>query len=893
MLHFFKVRHDTFKQTFRSARFTLNFNYCMTKSKSHIITRFFRKLHLKELFTIAMVLVAIFFFRQQRHELQSLGTSLKTAHSFYLVLGIVFTAIYILLQSLLYVYSFKAVKGNIKLISAVELFLKRNVISVFLPAGAISSLAYLPKNIKRQQVHKHQVHQASAIYGFIGTFSVFIVGIPVILYMAIHNSSIPGTTVASVIMVLIMITAVLLFRAIRAKGKTYHWIIKTSPKAEHFINEVFSFDLSMKDFWRATITSILIEVTGIIHLYIAMLAIGTHLSLEAAITGYIVATIFLMISPFMRGLGAVELSLTLILQKYGYTTLEAVGITLLFRLFEFWLPLLIGLFSFAAKGRQLFFRLLPPVMIFVLGMVNIISVLTPPNSVRLETVRTFFTTQSIQASNLFVILIGLTLIVTAAYLVRGLRSAWILALSLSILSCCANLVKALDYGEALLSLVVIIVLLATVKEYRLKSNSRLLNIGLVTGFATFAAVLLFGTIAFYYLDQRHFHNDFAWRRSFEYAFNTFFLINDANLKPYTKFASEFLFFIKMLGIGSWVFMLYCIIRPGIYKNKTEKANTDEVQFLLKQFGDSPLDHFKIGKDKSLFISEVYEGFVSYRATTSFAVVLEEPVCAEENKVSLIIEFEDDCKHKGLKPVYYRVDEDSLYYFKNLGRKKILIGQEALMDITGFSLEGKDKKSLRNALNSLQKKGYEVKVLQPPLPGHILQGMQQVSDEWLQTYDMEEATFSQGAFDRQELRDQVAVLMMDQEQRIVGFLNLVPDYHTGECTYDLIRKTADAPGGCMDALIIELVQWGKRHNYQFLNLGMVPMSGIEQPDNAAEQVVKFAYEKIKRFKTYHGLRSFKEKYATEWLNKYLVYENDFDLIQIPVALNKVMHPPAKA
>jgi phosphatidylglycerol lysyltransferase len=75
--------------------------------------------------------------------------------------------------------------------------------------------------------------------------------------------------------------------------------------------------------------------------------------------------------------------------------------------------------------------------------------------------------------------------------------------------------------------------------------------------------------------------------------------------------------------------------------------------------------------------------------------------------------------------------------------------------------------------------------------------------------------------------------------------------------------------------------------------MVPMSGIEQPDNAAEQVVKFAYEKIKRFKNYHGLRDFKEKYATEWLNKYLVYENDFDLIQLPVALNKVMHPPAKA
>ena len=49
------------------------------------------------------------------------------------------------------------------------------------------------------------------------------------------------------------------------------------------------------------------------------------------------------------------------------------------------------------------------------------------------------------------------------------------------------------------------------------------------------------------------------------------------------------------------------------------------------------------------------------------------------------------------------------------------------------------------------------------------------------------------------------------------------------------------------------------------------------------------EKIKRFQHYKGLRAFKEKYATFWENKYLVYDNDFDLLQLPMALNKVMKP----
>lgn len=215
-----------------------------------------------------------------------------------------------------------------------------------------------------------------------------------------------------------------------------------------------------------------------------------------------------------------------------------------------------------------------------------------------------------------------------------------------------------------------------------------------------------------------------------------------------------------------------------------------------------------------------------------------------------------------------------------------------MDITGFTLEGKDKKSLRNALNSLQKKGYEVKVHKAPIPGWLVQAMEQVSDEWLETFEMEEAVFSQGMFERQEIRNHDAIVMYDSDQRIVGFLNIIPDYRPGECTYDLIRKTEDAPGGCMDALIIEMINYTRQRNHQYLNLGMVPMSGIETPDNPAEQVVKFAYEKIKRFRNYQGLRDFKEKYATEWVNKYLVYESDFDLIQLPAALNRVMQPLPK-
>ena len=315
---------------------------------------FLKKFGWKEFLAVIFIAIACYFFWQQRGELKSLGTSLQNTNVTWLWLGIAGTVIYILLQAGLYVYSFQSIGGNITWLSATELYLKRNVIAVFLPAGGLTALAYLPENIKRTQPDTQKVHHASVIFGFIGIFSVFIVAVPVLLYLWLQNAVVPGTGAALITVSVMLIVMVLLVRSIQNKGPFYRWVIKGRPKVEKFLTELFSFNLSMAHFWKATLLSVFIEVIGIVHLYISMLGSGVSASLEASVIGYIVAAIFLIISPFLRGMGAIELSLTFILQKYNYPTVTAVQSMLLFRFYEFWLPLLIGLLLYASKGRHLF-----------------------------------------------------------------------------------------------------------------------------------------------------------------------------------------------------------------------------------------------------------------------------------------------------------------------------------------------------------------------------------------------------------------------------------------------------------------------------------------------------------------------------------------------------------
>jgi len=68
-----------------------------------------------------------------------------------------------------------------------------------------------------------------------------------------------------------------------------------------------------------------------------------------------------------------------------------------------------------------------------------------------------------------------------------------------------------------------------------------------------------------------------------------------------------------------------------------------------------------------------------------------------------------------------------------------------------------------------------------------------------------------------------------------------------------------------------------------------LSGLQDPVKFSEKSMKFACEKIKSYFHYKGMREYTEKFATIWNNKYLVYDHDYDLMQIPRALSKVIRP----
>jgi phosphatidylglycerol lysyltransferase len=439
-------------------------------------------------------------------------------------------------------------------------------------------------------------------------------------------------------------------------------------------------------------------------------------------------------------------------------------------------------------------------------------------------------------------------------------------------------------------LIVILILLATRKEYYIKNNPRLRLIGLQTSLLSIAFIILYGAIGFYFIDKKHFNIDFSIGQSIRYTLQNYFLIGSSDLVPVDGFARHFLVSIKLSGFVSMGFLIYTFIRPYILKNNVSPNECTAASELLKLYGNSGLDYFKTYSDKLIFFSQNKNAFIAYRVSGNFAVALENPVAKNMDEMEACIkEFDMFCYENGLKSIFYRVPETSLPIYQLLGKKKLFLGQEGVVDLSTFSLEGGNKKSLRNALNKIKEKELKVNVHVPPIKDGLLQKLKSVSDEWLDDTSRDEIVFSQGMFVWDELKSQTIITVENAEEKIIAFLNIIPDFVKGEGTYDLIRKTKDAPNGIMDFILIELFKYLKSQNYSSVNLGLAPMSGIDDPQTFPEKSMKYAYEKIKAFSHYKGLRDFKEKFSPRWQNAYLIYSHDYDLLQVPSVLTKVIKP----
>ncbi|MGH9420115.1 MAG: phosphatidylglycerol lysyltransferase domain-containing protein, partial [Thermoanaerobaculia bacterium] len=269
-------------------------------------------------------------------------------------------------------------------------------------------------------------------------------------------------------------------------------------------------------------------------------------------------------------------------------------------------------------------------------------------------------------------------------------------------------------------------------------------------------------------------------------------------------------------------------------------------------------------DKPLFFSPSGKSFLMYGVEGRSWIAKGDPLGAEDEKQELIWQFRELCDLHAGWPVFYEVQRQNLHFYLDLGLTILKIGEEARVPLENFSLAGSHHSWMRQTLRRVEREC----VFEIIDPAPVIDELRGISDSWLAQKRAREKGFSLGFFSDDYIR-RCKVAIVRRDDHIVAFANLW-DGAGEELSSDLMRQLPDAPAGVMDYMFVTLILWGQQQGYRWLNMGMAPLSGLENRALGTmwSRVGALAYRFGENFYNFQGLRQYKEKFDPVWEPMYL-------------------------
>jgi phosphatidylglycerol lysyltransferase len=492
------------------------------------------------------------------------------------------------------------------------------------------------------------------------------------------------------------------------------------------------------------------------------------------------------------------------------------------------------------------------IAVFLCGVVLLVSGASPAIESRLKVVSLMLPLPVLELSHLVGSVVGVGLLILSRGLFRRLHAAYLATIAALLAGIGLSLLKGLDYEEALfLTLVLLSLWISRDRFYRRGSviAQRIPVQWLGAVALSLCLALWVGLVSFRDVEYDH---ELWWQFAF-----------DADAPRMLR--ASVVTAVVALGFALWTVLRKLPTAALAEHTQVEHVN---VQRVIDSASYASANLALLG-DKRFLWSEDKRAFIMYQIKGDSWIAMGDPVGPPELHEELAWTFRELVESYNARVVFYQVSDKSLGLYVDLGLTLAKLGEDARVPLAGFSLEGSARAALRQARNKGLKNGACFEVvprLQVPAIAAELRG---VSDRWLADKSTSEKGFSLGSFSEEYIANfDCGVVRVNG--RIVAFANLWPAPAGSEISIDLMRYDQHAPKGMMDYLFTELLLWGRDQGYQWFNLGMAPLSGLEQRRFAPRwhKLGSLIYSHGESLYNFEGLRSYKEKFSPQWESRYL-------------------------
>ncbi len=600
-------------------------------------------------------------------------------------------------------------------------------------------------------------------------------------------------------------------------------------------------------------------------------------------TGYLqVLGIFLfaqlagIISNIPAGLGVFE---TVVLLTLAPTvgTPRLVGVLVVYRLIYYLLPLLIAEGGLAlqtltrhrvriAGTARSIGRTLSPILpdlfaltTFLGGLVLLLSGATPPVHSRFAWLREVLPLPVVEVSHFLGSVAGAGLLLLSAGIRRRLDAALHGTLLLLGAGIFFSLLKGLDWEEAGLLALMLLLLVGSRREFHRRAS---LTAQALTPAWTVAVVLALAASVWLGL--------FAYRN----------VGYDHELWWQFTFSGDAPRFLRASVGAAMVVAAFALTRllrtarfhppaPGTVEMADVRsilAGAPEASACLALLGDK---HFLFDMTGSAFVMYGIAG----RSWVAMGDPVGPPAAAEEAAWL----FRERSVHHGARTVFYEVGTAHLDLYLEMGLDLTRLGEEARVSLEDFNLEGHNRKGLRHTLRQVEGQGVTFRIIPPDEVAGRMEELRRISEDWMAEKNAREKHFSLGWFQPAYLME-FPMGVAEQEGRILAFTNIWSSGGKEELSIDLMRHSSAAPAGTMEYLFTRLMLWGSGEGYHWFNLGMVPFSGMSSRRMAPvfHRLSGYLFRHGEQIYHFQGLRSFKDKFDPVWRPRYLASHGLFGL-----------------
>lgn len=538
-----------------------------------------------------------------------------------------------------------------------------------------------------------------------------------------------------------------------------------------------------------------------------------------------------------------------------------------------------------------------------LSIIGFLSTRTFPHFVRI--VGSVFTAPVFRGSEITAVIASTAILLTARAVRLRRRRAWIVATILqgvlilnSIFHGLIQFVlrhkdegiafRTVEISHLISELVIFLLLIYFRKEFKTKSDIQTV-IKSVFFLIQISLLSFFVGLTFVGLDKNSFTVKPNYWQILEITSKGIFGISSSvqYVSTYSQDRTEYT--LGSLGLLIVILSSWQFFKPNRHNSHIDTKNLNEIRTLLSRYPEhDSLSYFALRENKNFIWSKNAKAVIPYSVINGVMITTGDPIGDRESWPSAMsafcVEAED---HAWIPAIYGCTEEAGLIWTRETGFESLEIGDEAVLLVDNFTLEGPEMKNVRQMVNQIKRKDYSTSIKKiSDIDTAELNKLSKLSDQWRRGGSERGFSMTLGRFcDPTDPHLVIALAIQNGEP--MGMLQFIPWGNDG-LSLDSMRRSPNSDPGINELLISETAAFARENGIKQISLNFATFRSIFEKGErlGASPFTRLSHKVLiffSRFFQMESLYRFNAKFRPIWTPRYILFPTISRLMRVAIAI----------